>query len=129
MRKKKITMGCLVSKKKKKVLAVYNRVWDLMDGDGNERVDRDEISAIASVVQQYQVEQCTAELERLKARDPAEYVLSIVGKPDQPTTTLSQERLYQACTVLAVHQVARRSAPVARKREIQRLIDIEKGTL
>ena len=120
-------MGCFVSKKKKKVLAVYNRVWDLMDGDGNEKVDREEISAIASVVQDYQVQQCTAELERLKARDPVEYILSIVGKADQPTTTLSRKDFSRLAQYLPFSKWHDEVLPLLRKREIQRLVDIESG--
>ena len=120
-------MGCLASKKKKKVLAVYNRVWDLMDGDGNEKVDREEISAIASILQQYQVQQCTAELERLKARDPTEYVLSIVGKSDQPATTLSRKDFSRLAPYLPFTKWHDEVLPLLRKREIQRLVDIESG--
>ena len=119
-------MGCLVSKRKKKVLAVYNRVWDLLDGDGDEIVDRAEVAAIASVVHEYQVKQCAAELERLKARDPVEYVLSVVGKADRADSTLARKDFARLAPYL-LPDVARRGPPLLRKKEIQRLVDLERG--
>ena len=120
-------MGCLVSKRKKKVLAVYNRVWDLLDGDGDEIVDRAEVAAIASVVHEYQVKQCAAELERLKARDPVEYVLSVVGKADRADSTLARKDFARLAPYLPFPTWHDEVLPLLRKKEIQRLVDLERG--
>ena len=112
-------MGCIPSSKQKIIAQTYNAVWDLLDENGDDTVNPDELDKISTIIHSHQVEQCTISLNLLRKQDPTEYTLSIVGKSKNDSMRRSDFK--QLASTIPHATWHGRVLPVLREGEISRL--------
>lgn len=112
-------MGCISTKKKVAIKSVYNKIWDLLDTDGDFQVSSNEIQLVSSKVHQYHVNCAIENLETLKTRNPTEYVLSLLNKKENDN--LKRSDFNDLASMMPYTKWHTEILPILRKEEIQRL--------
>ena len=112
-------MGCFQSKRKIKVKTTYNKIWDLLDTDGDFQVSAEELEAVSKQLHDFQIQCCEEDLKILKSKDATEYVLSILGKDKKDR--LARSDFNKFASMLPFSKWHSEILPLLRKKEIERL--------
>ncbi len=112
-------MGCIPTKKKVAIKTVYNKIWDLLDTDGDYQVSSSEIQSISKNVHDYHIECARNNLETLKSRNPTEYILSLLDKKENDN--LKRSDFNKLASMMPYTKWHSEILPILRKQEIQRL--------
>lgn len=66
--------------KSKKMVRIHNNAFDLVDADGDQKVDKKEINLIADYIHEYHVKQSAIAHNILAKTTPVEYIYQLLDK-------------------------------------------------
>lgn len=108
-------MGCRNSK----VVKVHNRGFDLIDGDGDQKVSKEELDLVAAYLHRYKVN-CSAIAHRnLEATPPVTYFYEVVDK--KQGSKLVRSDFNKIAYMIPREKWEGELLPILRRREIERL--------
>lgn len=112
-------MGCRNSK----VVKVHNRGFDLIDGDGDQKVSKEELDLVAAYLHRYKVN-CSAIAHRnLEATPPVTYFYEVVDK--KQGSKLVRKDFNKIAYMIPREKWEGELLPILRRREIERLQNLK----
>ena len=112
-------MGC----KNSKIVKVHNRGFDLIDGDGDQKVSKEELDLVAAYLHRYKVN-CSAIAHRnLEATPPITYFYEVVDK--KQGSKLVRSDFNKIAYMIPREKWEGELLPILRRREIERLQNLK----
>jgi hypothetical protein len=112
-------MGC----KNSKTVKVHNHVFDLIDGDGDNKMSNEELELVSNYLHRYKVNCSAIAHKKLEATPPVTYFYEVVDK--KPGSKLVRKDFNKIAYMIPRDKWERELLPILRRHEIERLRDLK----